>query len=369
MNTPAAAEYASGHMLFLHEDTLMARPFDLETMSFSGDAIVLQADVTLISVGAARAAFDASDTGVLAYCVGQNRPGANLRWQGRSGGIEVEETDVARFMEVALSPAGDLMALTIMDQIAGTTDLWIQDTARGLRSRFTFDPSGDASPAWSPDGARLAFTSDRLGSEGVYIKSVGGVGDEELLHNVEDVVFTVTDWSPDGRHIVAAVFDNSADTGWDIQAIPVDGGDPLVVLATRANEETARISPDGKWMAYMSDESGRDEVYVVPFPDAGRKWQVSSDGGEQPVWSADGSEIFFRSPAGVIQSTEIGTRDETFLVGPSEPLFDGPPRVAVNLNFYPAPDGERFIVLNPEMRQGTRPMELTIGWPQLLERR
>ncbi|MDX1643980.1 MAG: protein kinase, partial [Thermoanaerobaculia bacterium] len=177
LRSPAAAEFASGHILFLHEETLMARPFDVASGEFAGDAAPLASDVTLISVGSAKGLFSASDNGVLVYGTGQNRPGTRVVWFGRSGGIDSSLDEITRFLDVSLSPDDEFAALGIIDPVLGSQDLWIYEIERNLRTRFTFDQGNDSSGVWSPDGSRLAFASDRGNDWSVYVKSLSGVGE------------------------------------------------------------------------------------------------------------------------------------------------------------------------------------------------
>lgn len=366
LRTPAAAEFASGHILFLHEETLMTRPFDVASGEFSGDAKPLASDVTLISVGSAKGLFSASENGVLVYGTGQNRPGTQVMWFGRNGGVESSLDEVTRYLDVTLSPDDEFAALGIIDPVLGSEDLWIYEIGRNLRTRFTFDQGNDSGGVWSPDGTRLAFASDRGQDWAAYVKSLSGVGEEELVVAIEGTSMFPESWSPDGSVLALTGFHES--TQLDIWLVPMEGeGEAAPFLQTSFSEASPTFSPDGRWLAYSSDDSGRFEVFVTPYPGPGRKWQVSRHGGNFPVWRADGGELYFQDPGGRVMAAEVGARGDTFLVGEVESLFQGPP-ITRTRGYDPTNGGQKFIVLMPEERQGTRPLNLVVGWTELLRR-
>jgi Tol biopolymer transport system component len=257
--------------------------------------------------------------------------------------------------------------VSILDPRVGPPDIWIYEVSRGLRSRVTFDPAADRWPIWSPDSTRVAFSSNRRGQFNLYVKSYAGSGIEELLLETDrDKV--PTDWSSDGRYVL---FETRGDpkTQSDVWALPLSGDrKPIPVLQTPFREVEAVFSPDGRWIAYNSDESGRSEVYVTPFPGPGRKWQVSASGGTLPRWSGTGREIFFDGPGERIMAAEVGVDGATFQVGRTQSLFEIRPQRPGNI-FDVNPDGQRFLVNTATQAQTSAPMTLVVNWPAELKKK
>jgi Tol biopolymer transport system component len=363
LRTQANAAYASGHMLFLRETTLMAQRFDPDRLALVGDAVPL-AEQIQTEIASAVAVFAASETGVLTYQMGGEGVGSSLFWRDRAGKQTGPLGDPAAYMDVRLSSDRQKAAVSILDVRVGPPDIWIYDVSRGLRSRFTFDPAADRWPIWSPDGTRVAFSSNRKGQFNLYVRSYAGSGVEELiLESERDKI--LSDWSADGRYLL---FEARGDptTQSDVWALPLTGDrKPITVLQTSFRESGAVFSPDGRWIAYTSDESGRAEVYVAPFPGPGRKWQVSSGGGTLPRWSGTGREIFFNGAGERIMAAEVSAHGDTFEVGRTQPLFQI--RVlAIGSVYDVTPDGQRFLVNTANETQISVPMTLVVNWPAAL---
>jgi Tol biopolymer transport system component len=311
--------YAAAHILFIRESALMAQPFDPDKLEFTGDAFPVVEQVKYIP-GAYRGVFSASNNGVLVYQTGEGDADNQLVWLDRDGEELSVLGDDATFADPRISPDGQSVVVEILDARSGSWDLWTYDVARKIRTRFTFDPTNDVEPQWSPDGETIVFGSGRSGSPDLYLKPFGGSATEtELLVN-ERSKFP-TSWSWDGEYVAYTELSDSTQS--DIWVVSVDGDDePFPFIQTQFADFNARFSPDGRWVAYASSESGRTEVYVRPFPGPGRKWQISSNGGSNPTWRSDGKELFYSATSEHIVAVELDYRDDTLIIGEETPLFD-----------------------------------------------
>ncbi len=271
--------------------------------------------------------YAVSDTGVLMYRTGGSvDPSYAGKWLDRSGEAHDSLLEPRTYAETRISPDGSKVAM--MELTNDNWDIWVYDLARGVRTRLTF-PDGIEGPAvWSPDGSELIFSSDRDGPDDLYRKRADGSGEIERLTDFASALF-VSDWSADGRYVlVTRSGAEDPDNGWhggnDIAYLDMQAGDGAVqaYLATEFAELEASFSPDGRWVAYQSNESGQTEVYVRPFPPAGGKWQVSDSGGGYARWSADGSELYYRNDQGIVL-VEIATPDDAFLATRPRQLFRG----------------------------------------------
>ncbi|MEE8366885.1 MAG: protein kinase [Thermoanaerobaculia bacterium] len=364
--TKEQAEYAAGHLLFTRDRTLMAQPFDPEALEFTGDAFPLVENILTINA-AAMAVFSATSEGLLAYQSGTIERAHPLLWLDRNGRVDGQLGDESRYSHVALSPDESKAVVGVLDDESGNGDLWIFDVARGLRSRFTFDSADDSSAEWSPDGERIYFASNRGGDYDIYEKSVGGGKSEELLLAKEG-----NQWpgglARDGQYLI---FTDAQGGGRpDVWALPLrDGGDPFAVLETEFAEGGWGVSPDGRWLAYTSNESGESEVYVTAFPKPEGKWQVSLSGGDEPNWRRDGKEIFYRDPSGKIISAEVSARGDDFQIGAITELFTVEMSDLNDRRFYPTADGQRFLAVGTSGDQTSSPIHLIVNWTEELKRR
>ncbi len=238
---------------------------------------------------------------------------------------------------------------------------WIYDIASQNRSRFTFDPGSEQSAVWSPDGGAVIFSVRSRGRSHLYRKAVGGSEERELLLE-SDVEKRPTSWSPDGNLL-------AFHTDGDIWVLPLEGEkEPYAFIQTDAHEHRGVFSPNGRWMAYESDESGQAEVYVTPFPGPGRKWQVSTDGGLRPWWRRDGREIVYQEEGGLVVAVEA--REDTFLVASDTPLFEAPFFLHHDNTFQFAmmPNAQRFRLVRPVEEEDSAPLTLVVNWTAELER-
>ena len=302
-----AAWHPSGYVLFVRQGALLAQRFDMAEGKMVGNQMSV-ADGVLTSNFGAGTALSVSGSGIVAYRRG--RTSRQLAWFDRSGrriGQAGGETNELRWP--AISKGRIVLQSTIGNQ------LWIVDTNTSTTTQFTFSPGGKLPPVWSPDGQWIAFTSFAGG--GVRRKRSNGTGDEETL--VPQVIGSLTDWSPDGRTILVAAAQNA-----DITVVSVEGTrESRPYLAAPAYAETRGVfSPNGRWVAYESNESGRFEIYVRPFPDpSGGQSKLSSDGGSFARWSPDGRELYYLSPAGVLMAVPVNIAADVFTHGAAHELF------------------------------------------------
>jgi Tol biopolymer transport system component/predicted Ser/Thr protein kinase len=353
-----------GYLVYVLNGMLVAHPFDADAGTLTGDPVPLADSIGVSAVGLAD--FSASQEGSLAYRGGQT--GARqLLWRDRAGRELGRVGEFAGYMNSSISPDGKRVVVDVPGADGSNVDLWVHDLDRGVASRFTFDEGYDIVPIWSPDGSRIVFSSSRgEGGDALYWKDASGAGTAELLLARQEDIYA-GDWTNDGS--VLAYGTRSADTSWDIWALPMDGsGEPFPVLQTEFAEVRPGFSPDGRWITYESNESGDWEVYVTQFPGSGGKWQVSTNGGSEPVWSADGSEIIYLDATQNLVTVPVSTGD-TFAAGLPVTLFDAGlfPLVARN-RYSVTDDGERFLMLSPITGESIRPISVVLNWPAGLER-
>jgi dipeptidyl aminopeptidase/acylaminoacyl peptidase len=264
-----------------------------------------------------------------------------------------------------LSRDGRRIAYRVEDR-QGRGDIWIYDLARRLASRFTFDPANDFGPVWSPDDSRIAFSSNRASGGDVYVKASSGDGAEQLLFSSPDRK-TVTQWRGDGRTLLFGAFALGL-TRADIWSLSLQDSRPSVVAQTQFMEGGGQISPDGRWLACHTNESGRMEIYVQPFPGPGPKWRVSRDGGQFARWRGDGKEIFFVAgdrtlmAAEVAAGTAFGARDPRALFS-----FRPRPRT-LDYPYDVSADGRRFLVSVTSSDEFASPITLVVDWAAELKR-
>ena len=294
LNAQSFVQYAPpGYLLFQRDGTLMAQPFDADTLEHTGNAFPVVEKVQA-NPAQGRAAFAVSQNGVLAYRSGGGL-NTQLSWFDRSGKELGQIGEAGGYISPKLSPDGKQVAVWRTPEAVGPGDIWVFDLSRNTETRLTFDAADYSIPIWSPDGSRIVFASRRNNSAGLYQKNANGIGAEELLLKISSPAIP-EDWSLDGRTIVYMTTEKDLDvfvlplTG-DPQPAGTTGTDarkPIPFVNTGFAERHGQLSPDGRWMAYISDESGREEVYVQSFPPSGGKWQISTSGGVQARWRGDG---------------------------------------------------------------------------------
>jgi len=284
-------------------------------------------------------AFSISGNGVLAYRSGGAGGNTELVWIDRSCKRLQSVGDPAVFSSPALSPDEKRLAVDRVDPRATKRDIWIFDLMRGTASRLTFDSGDDHNAAWSPDGTRIAFASDRKGHRDLYQKLAGGTGEDELLLELAERK-AVEDWSPDGRFLLY-----TQGQPFDLWVLPLFGERiPFPFLTTPFNETQPQFSPNGRWVVYNSNESGRSEIYVQAFPPTGGKWQVSTARGNDPQWRLDAKELFYLEGRKMM-AVPVNTGGPAFEAGIPAALFTTAIPVATRRNRYVvAANGQRFLV-------------------------
>jgi len=329
-----------------------------------------------LTAGAAAAVFSVSGEGKLAYQTGTDTAAFSLDWYDRKGVKTGSLGDKADYRELAISPDGKKVAVSMADLQSGGWEIWVYEIERNLRTRVTFDPGQDQEPIWFPDSSRLAYRATRKGNADIYAKSLTGVSTEELLLQSPKTQ-SAMDWTPDGKFLAFYQVENSG--GPDIWALPaagdpsssdsgIGGGPkPVPLLTTQFVETGGKFSPDGKWLLYVSDESGQFENYVVPFPNPTRKFQISRGGGGFAFWRRDGKEIIYQGPEGKLMAVSISHSRDTLVAGEPKPLFDGPLGGSNSL-WGITPDAQKILTISSGAQQPTRPLQLIVNWPGKLKK-
>ena len=368
------AVYSQGHLLFLRETTLMAQPFDPQRLELTGEAFPIAEQIQTSPTAPPNGFFSASENGVLAYQTGTGASGSQLAWFDRSGKQMGTLGDAAPYGDLELAVDGRRASVSIrVGSVA--RDIWLYNVERGLRTRFTFDPANEFASVWSPDGSRVIFNSIRKGTMDLYQKPSSGAGAEELLLEDKLSKFPLS-WSPDGRSILFR--STGGPTADDLFILPLSadssagslrgsgqaeqGRKPVPFMATQFGETSGQFSPDGRWIAYRSNESGRFEVYVAPFPGPGGKWQVSTAGGDLPRWRRDGSEIFFLSLDNRLMAAAVNGRGSDFQVGAVKPLFQTRAVLGLRYPYGVSPDGQRFLFNTQPEQSVSAPITVVLNW-------
>ena len=354
---------ASGQLLFVRQGTLFAQAFDAARLELKGNPFSVVERIASASTAQGSAAVSASLAGPIVYRTASAGGRRQFVWFDRSGKEVGKAGDPVAANELSISPDGRRVALPQL--INNDFDIWLLDLGRGVFSRFTFDAAVDVSATWSPDGRRIAWRSNRKGVYDIYEKPAIGPGSEELLlATAQDK--NPTDWSPDGRFLL--YHNPDPKTGNDIWALPLDGDrKPFPVVRTNFEEQDGQFSPDGQWIAYVSNESGRFEIYLQPFPGPGGQAQVSTNGGAQVRWRRDGKELFYIALDGRLMAVPIrlAFNTQTIEAGSPIPLFATRVGGALSIPFRQqydiSPDGQRFL-MNTVTEEAAAPITVILNW-------
>jgi Tol biopolymer transport system component len=368
LSDESQAIYASpGYLLFHRDATLFAQRFDPASLEKTGAALPLVENVQ-VNMGTRRGVFSVSDTGVLTY---RSAEDSVLSWFDHVGTVLSTVASGSQYRDPAISPDGRTIAVAKLDRRVGNYDIWLIDASGASARPFTFDPGRDLAPVWSPDGARIAFVSRRGEKEEIYVKSSIGAAAEELLYRATGPARPF-DWSRDGRFVVFGQY--SVQQHLDLWALPFQPGHrPFGVLETPAIEAQAQLSPDGRWLAYDSNEEGALQVFVRPFPNTGAQtWKISDRGGLEPKWRRDGKELFYLGADRRLMAVTVRTAP-TFEHDTPRALFETGAAgsrlgtVAGRNQYDVAPDGKRFLINMPG-RESSRPITVVLNWPAMLSR-
>jgi eukaryotic-like serine/threonine-protein kinase len=363
------AVYASGYLLFLRGRTLVAQPFNAQHAEIAGDPIPV-AEHIVYDVNANRAVFSTSENGLLIYQPGDMAPpDEKLAWFTREGKESSVISQGEDFQGPALSPDGTHLAVAIVNVGIGTENIWIFDLQRGTKTPLTFGAAVQSFPVWTPDGKTVFYGSNAQGPTHIYAKSVDGTGEERAVLGGSDEMAVPASVSPDGKYLAYGFRTANDGRGvFDIWALPLSGDSkPFAVVHNNFSSSRGVISPDGKWMAYANNESGRNEIYITAFPSGGAKWQVSTTGGLQPEWRKDARELFFVDPSNTFMAVDVTAANGAVKLGIPHALFKP---IGVNQYWWYAvsADGKKFVIDVVNSRAATEPFTLVQNWTANLKK-
>jgi Tol biopolymer transport system component len=361
--------FASGFLLFWREGSVFAQAFDPERREVRGEPVLISGEVGSYGEYYNMRSFTASQDGHLAFLRYTN-PESYLVWFDRAGRRVASVGEPALGFNPRISPDGQKVAMEILDPSAGRADIWTVDLGRGIRTRFTEGPSFQTNPVWAPDGSHIAFASDRKHQSDLYSRSTTGAGVEEALLEGEGQRIPM-DYSSDGGFLIYWDREPLGERRVGLSALPLKSDrKPLEFLERESKDAigTARISPDGRWVAYDRRAGGRREVYVVSFPKPTRRAQVSTAGGVEPRWRRDGRELFYISADGQLMAADVRPGD-ALDVGSPRALFETliPALFAGDYFYDVSPDGQGFL-MNMPVSDVSQPISLIANWPAGLKK-
>jgi serine/threonine protein kinase/Tol biopolymer transport system component len=366
-NDSNAIYAAPGYLLFVRDNTLMAQRFNLRSLALEGEAKPV-ADHVAVNTDTWRSIVTASASGELLYQHGAAGGGSQLIWYDASGTQgESVLSETADYQWPKLSPDASKLAFVLESN--GVGDIWVVDLARHTKTRITFGPQYSSSPVWWPDGKSIVFNYGATSSgDSLYRQNADGTGSKEKLletPGISEIPFSV---SSDGRYIAYMRRDLKSSTGWDIWALPMfpdKSGEqkPFPVVATNFIDIYPSFSPDGKWLAYANNETGRFEVYIQPFPSGAGRWQVSTAGGATPNWRKDGKELFFMSSDGQVMAVDVNQNGASLQLGAPHALFKATTVSGSTGRYTVSADGKKFVMNTVLPQSITEPLTLITNWP------
>jgi dipeptidyl aminopeptidase/acylaminoacyl peptidase len=351
--------------VYVRDRSLIAQPFDPKALRLGRDATPIAEDVAFSLRW--DAFFSLSDQGDLAYETGHGLEMSQLLWVDEAGkaiGTVGKQTD---YQGLALSHDGRRVAVTITDPVTRHWDIWIEDLARSTSTRLTFDPGNEWNPIWSPDDSRILYTSNSNGIGDIMMKRSSGTGAEEKVYDTQ--AFTIaSDWSPDGKTILFQEQGTTGSNRWDLWIYSLEEHKARVFVKTPFAEQAGRFSPDGSWVAYQSDESGKFQIYVLPSSGNGGKWQISTDGGARPRWSREGKRIYYLAPDSKVITVDVAAKGDEFTAGVPRELFPGNIKPVNGPQYDISADGKRFLINTPIQRAEVAPITLVQNWTAALKK-
>ncbi|MFY9532151.1 MAG: protein kinase [Candidatus Acidiferrales bacterium] len=357
-----------GYLLYVHQGTLMAQRFDATAPRLIGDAMPLAEHVGVN--GPLRCGqFTVSQNGLLAYSAANQSASNRLLWFDRSGKQIGETGTPGNYADARISPDGQRLAIAMIARNTSEVAIWVYDLSRGVETRLTFDDAaGYATPVWSPDGRTITFSSNRSGALHLYQKPADGTGAISPLV-VDDDVEQYPSWSSDGRYLLFSRTGPQEGANFAIWALPFFGDrKEFSVVKGQFFVDEPELSPDGKWLAYRSAESGRPEIYVIPFGGGSGKWQVSTNGGAFPRWRRDGRELYYLAGDDKIMAAEISEQGVSLRIGKVSALFHASRSVTIGAPYDATADGKKFVVVSQGAPQTAQPLTLITNWPALLNK-
>jgi eukaryotic-like serine/threonine-protein kinase len=366
-NDSNAIYAAPGYLLFVRDNTLMAQRFNVRSLSLEGEAKPL-ADHVAVNTDTWRSILTASASGELLYQHGAANGGSQLVWydaSGKAGEPVLPET--ADYDRPMLSPDGSKLAFDL--ETNGVADIWVVDLARHTKTRITFGPQYSSAPIWWPDGKSIVFGYGATSAaEAIYRQNADGTGSKEKLLETPGIIAIPFSISLDGRYIAYMRRDPQSKTSYDIWALPTfpdKSGEqkPFPVVATDFVDATPCFSPDGKWLAYANNETGRYEVYIQPFPTGAGRWQVSTAGGAEPNWRKDGKELFFNSMDQQIMAVDVQPNGSGLQLGTPHALFKAATVNGPQGPYTVSADGKKFVMNTVLPQSLSEPLTLITNWP------
>jgi Tol biopolymer transport system component len=363
ISTANAAYAEPGYLVYLRDKTLVAQPFDRRSYALSGEPHALS-DEILFLPQVNRAIFSVSSGDVLVTQPGKGANMSQLAWFDRSGKPAGTVAQPGWYANVRLSPDGRRVAADQTDPDGRNIDVWVHELSRGTVTRLTFDPALDQTPVWSADSQKVLFSSNRGGTFALYLKNADGSGSEQQLVDYGGALANAWDWSHDGKYVLVRKGSELAYLSWPERTT-------TALFQAKWTVRGAQFSPDGRWIAYASNETGNMEVYVSPFPSVNGKWQVSNAGGQEPKWRNDGKELFYMSTDGKITAVSVSA-GASFQAGTPVALFQTHRRQPMSsqdlFSYDVSSDGQRFLIATKLDEPNAAPLSVLLNWASEMEK-